>query len=77
MPQFASADYRLGKFDAITAGVKYGWQTSSGNDFAVRLEYYRQDGDIPSDQLVGNQTSDALYPGLDAVIFNLSYGFGK
>jgi hypothetical protein len=77
MPQHASADYRLGRFDAITAGVKYGWQTSSGNDFAVRLEYYRQDGDIPSGQLVGNQTSNALYPGLDAVIFNLSYGFGK
>jgi hypothetical protein len=77
MPQFASADHRLGRFDAITAGLKYGWQTGSGNDIAVRLEYYRQDGEIPSNQLAGNQGAASPYPGLDAVIFNVSYGFGK
>jgi len=77
MPLFASADYRLGSFNAVTAGLKYGWQTGSGHDVAVRLEYYRQDGDIPSDQLTGNQDSASLYPGLNAVIFNISYGFGK
>lgn len=76
LPQFATADYRLGSFDAITAGIKYGWQTSAGNDFAVRLEYYRQEGEIPSGQLLGNQNPDTLYPGLDAIIFNISYGFG-
>jgi hypothetical protein len=76
-PQFASADYRLGRFNAVTAGLKYGWRTGSGNDIAVRLEYYRQDGDIPSSQLAGSQDSASLYPGLDAVIFNISYGFGK
>jgi hypothetical protein len=77
MPQFASADHRLGRFDAITAGLKYGWRTGSGNDIAVRLEYYRQDGEIPSNQLAGNQGAASPYPGLDAVIFNVSYGFGK
>jgi hypothetical protein len=77
LPQFASADYRLGRFNAITAGLKYGWRTGSGNDIAVRLEYYRQDGEIPSSQLAGNQGSAPSYPGLDAVIFNFSYGFGK
>ncbi len=75
LPQFAAADYRLGRFDAITAGIKYGWQTSAGNDFAVRLEYYRQEGEIPSGQLLAGQDSDSLYPGLDAIIFNISYGF--
>lgn len=75
LPAFASADYRLAAFDAITAGVKYGWTTSSGNEFAVRLEYYRQDGDLPPDQLLGDHSSESLYPGLDAVIVDFSYGF--
>ena len=76
LPQFASADYRLGNFDAITAGLKYGWRTSSGRDFAVRLEYYRQEGEVPPDQRVGSQDRSSLYPGLDAIILNFSYGFG-
>jgi hypothetical protein len=75
LPQFASADYRLGSFDAVTAGLKYGWRTSSGRDFAVRVEYYRQDGEVPRDQLAGKDGS-SLYPGLDAIIVNFSYGFG-
>jgi hypothetical protein len=47
----------------------------SGNDFSVRLEYYRQDGEVPAEQLVGGQNQDSLYPGLDAIIFSFSYGF--
>lgn len=76
LPQFASADYRLGNFDAITAGLKYGWRTSFGHDFAIRFEYYRQDGKIPAGQLIGSQDQSSLYPGLDAIILNVSYGFG-
>jgi len=76
LPSYASPDYRLGDFDAITAGVKYGWETESGSDFSVRLEYYMQDGDVPRDQLIGNQLQRDLYPGLDAIILNFSYRFG-
>lgn len=76
LPLFASADYRLGNFDAITAGLKYGWRSASGHDLSVRLEYYRQDGEVPGTQLIGLQDASALYPGLDAVIFNFSYAFG-
>jgi hypothetical protein len=25
LPEYASADYRLGNFDAVTVGAKYGW----------------------------------------------------
>jgi hypothetical protein len=73
---FASADYRLASFDALTAGLKYGWRTGSGHDLSLRLEYYRQDGEVPAGQLIGGQDPSALYPGLDAIIFNFSYGFG-
>lgn len=73
---FASSDYRLGDFDAITFGVKYGWKTRGGNDMSVRLEYYMQDGDAPSDQIIGNQATRDVYPDLDAVIAQFSYRFG-
>ena len=77
LPQYASSDYRLGNFDAITAGIKYGWKTGSDNDMSVRLEYYVQDGEVPAEQIIGNQSQRDLYPGLEAIIFNFSYGFGK
>lgn len=77
LPQYASADYRLGDFNALTAGLKYGWKTGSGNDMSVRLEYYRQQGDVPAGQIIGNQSQRDLYPDLEAVIFNFSYRFGQ
>jgi hypothetical protein len=73
--EFASADYRLGEFDAITVGMKYGWKTRSDNEMSVRLEYYMQDGSAPSDQIIGNQVGRELYPDLDAIIAQFSYRF--
>jgi hypothetical protein len=75
LPEFASADYRLGSFDAVTVGVKYGWQTAAGNDFALRLEYYRQEGEVPQEQLIGSQDAQALNAELDALILSFSYRF--
>lgn len=75
LPTFASNDYRLGNFDALTAGVKYGWTTRSDHDLSVRLELYQQRGDIPSDRLIGNQVGTVTYPDLDAVIAQFTYRF--
>lgn len=72
---FASADYRLGDFDAITLGMKYGWTTRNDNEMSVRLEFYRQDGSAPADQVIGNQAGRELYPDLDAIIAQFSYRF--
>lgn len=76
LPDFASADYRLGNFDAITAGLKYGWKTSGRNDMSVRLEWYQQSGTVASDQLIGNQVGRDNYPDLNAIIGQFSYRFG-
>ena len=76
LPAFASADYRLGNFDAITAGLKYGWKTRGGNEMSVRAEIYRQSGTIPGDLLIGNQVGRETYPDLDAIILQFSYRFG-
>lgn len=76
LPAHASADYRLGEFDAITFGIKYGWETVSGNEWSARLEYYTSDGKTPGDLLIGNQAGRQIYPDLSAIIAQISYRFG-
>lgn len=76
LPSYASADYRLGEFDAITLGLKYGWKTVSGSEWSARLEWYSADGDAPGNLLIGNQAGREIYPDLDAVIAQISYRFG-
>ncbi len=76
LPQFASSDYRLGEFDAFTVGAKVGGKRTSGNQWSVRLEYYSQQGNIPGDQIIGNQANRVQYPDLDAIIAQFSYKFG-
>jgi hypothetical protein len=77
LPAFASADYRLGSFDAITAGLKYGWKTRGGTEMSVRAELYQQSGSIPGDRLFGNQVGRETYPDLDAIIVQFSYHFAR
>jgi len=77
LPAHASADYRLGNFDAVTLGLKYGFATRSGQRFSVRLESYQQRGSIPGDLLFGNQVGLVEYPDLDALIVQFSYHFQR
>lgn len=77
LPAVASADYRLGDFDATTAGFKYGWKTRAGNDASVRLEVYRQSGNVSAGLLIGNQVERNNYPDLTAVILQFGYRFGR
>jgi Protein of unknown function (DUF3570) len=76
LPQHASADFRLGRFDAVTAGLKFGHRLSGGGEWSARLEYYQQTGEAPPEQIVGNQAHREQYPDLDAVIVQVSYRFG-
>lgn len=77
LPLHATNDYRLGNFDALTAGLKYGWETSGGNEWSMRLEWYMQRGDLDESDLIGNQAGLVEYPDLDAVIFQVGYRFGR
>lgn len=76
VPRYASADFRLGEFDATTVGLKFGHRMLSGNEWSARLEYYRQSGSIPNDQIIGNQVNRPQYPDLSAVIVQFGYRFG-
>ena len=75
LPRYASADFRLGDFDATTVGIKYGRETASGNEWTIRAEYYQQNGSVPRTQIVGNQANREQYPDLSAVIVQFGYRF--
>jgi hypothetical protein len=77
LPAYASADYRLGEFDAVTLGLKYGWETASGNQVSARLEFYSSDGTTPANLIIGNQQAGAIYPDLDAIILQFGFRFGR
>jgi hypothetical protein len=77
LPAYASFDYRLGNFDAITVGLKFGWKSRGGNDMSVRVELYQQRGDIPAGLLRGNQIGQVEYPDLDAIIVQFGYHFDR
>ena len=68
LPRYASADFRLGDFDATTLGIKYGHGTAGGNEWSIRAEYYQQNGSVPREQIIGNQANREQYPDLSAVI---------
>jgi len=61
IPQYISADYRLGDMTATTFGAKIGFMVN-GHANSVRLEMYQQSGD--------NSPSD-----MDALIFQYNYQF--
>lgn len=76
LPQYASADFRLGRFDATTLGLKYGYQLSNGSEWSVRLAGYQQSGSTPSSMLIGNQSRRESVSDLKAVILQVGYRFG-
>jgi hypothetical protein len=76
LPMFASADYRLGEFDAFTIGVEYGQETRRG-EIDARLEFYQQSGTADASAAVGVLAGYDLYPDLSAVIAQVSYKFGR
>jgi hypothetical protein len=77
LPAYASSDYRLGEFNAITAGLKFGWKTRNDHDLSLRVEWYQQMGSIPAGQLIGNQALRDNYPDLNALIVQFGYRFSK
>ncbi len=75
IPEFSSADYRIGEMSAYTVGLKYGVKLSDGNDLSFRLEYYRQDPKNAGHQAPGALKNVDLYESVDAIIAQVSYSF--
>lgn len=74
-PRFASADYRLGKFDAFTFALKYGIQRNNGQFINLRFGYYVQLGDRSPPDAIGAQRGLDLFPTVHALTGQVSYGF--
>lgn len=74
LPEFASADYRLGAFEGVTYGSKIGYRINRRSEVSARLELYQQTGDTIG-RPIGIQANYDLFPDLEAVIFQLSYSY--
>lgn len=77
LPAFATADHRLGEFDGLTVGLKYGQPTARGGEWSARIEYYTQSGNASPGSAVGSLANLELYPDLNALIAQFSYKFGR
>ena len=75
IPEFASADYRIGEMSAYTVGLKYGMKLNDGNDLSFRLEYYRQNPKDAGHEAPGALADVDLYESVDAIIAQVSYSF--
>jgi hypothetical protein len=69
IPNNATADYRLGDMDAITLGLKYGYQ-----NWSLAFEYYLQMMDEPTDKF-GELNNQELAPDVGAVMIRFNYEF--
>ncbi|GHE77277.1 DUF3570 domain-containing protein [Thalassotalea profundi] len=75
IPQFASADYRIGEMDAMTIGMKYGIPLSDGEHLSFRIAYYQQSPKSDGTQAVGQLNDLELYSKVDAIMAQISYSF--
>jgi hypothetical protein len=72
---YASGDPRLGAFDGVTLGLKYGQTLSGGSQWSARLEYYKQIGrteGLPPKAGASLSQFD-LAPALDALMLTFGY----
>ena len=77
LPAYATADHRLGEFDGLTVGLKYGQATARGGEWSARIEYYTQTGNASPGSAVGALANFDLYPDLNALIAQFNYKFGR
>jgi hypothetical protein len=75
--QYASADPRLGAFNAYTGGIKYGSTLRNGYAWSIRLEYYTQRGQVTGLPTVAGAALSQfnLAPSLNAAWAILGFSF--
>ena len=75
LPEYASADYRIGDMTTYTLGVKYGRKLQGGKEYSVRLEYYAQMSEGNENTGLSELDGLDLYPDVDALMLQFSYSF--
>lgn len=75
IPEYASADYRLGDLTSTTFGILYGVDISALSQFSIRVEKLTQSGDGQPDEAFGKIRNQNLYPDINTWIVQLGYSF--
>lgn len=75
MPEFASADYRIGDMTAYTIGLKYGHRLAGGHEMSYRLEYYQQNPKNNGTAIPRELQNYDLFPTLKTITAQFSYSF--
>lgn len=76
LPDFATADYRLGPLKTITLGAAFGFHIlDSPGEWIVRGEYVRQTGDNHPAEAIGVQKQFDQFPALNVGTFVVDYSF--
>ncbi|QIR13905.1 DUF3570 domain-containing protein [Shewanella aestuarii] len=75
LPEFASADYRIGDMDAYTVGLKFGHRLSGGHEMSYRIEYYQQNPKNNGFDIPGELNNYDLFPAVKAIVAQVSYSF--
>ena len=73
MPAFASSDTRLGSFDALTYGIKLGFNVTERTEFYVNSGYYIQSGNSHPANAIGQLRNDNLFPASKAGFLFVGY----
>lgn len=73
---YASADPRLADFDATTTGIKIGKVLGVDNEISVRLETYKQTGNVSNNAPTGSDLAGQdSFADLDASWVQINYSF--
>ena len=75
IPEFASADYRIGDMSAYTIGLKFGQRLSGGHELSYRIEYYQQNPENNGTAIPGQLQNYDLFPAVKAIVAQVSYSF--
>lgn len=75
LPEFISADYRIGQMEAYTLGIKFGHILNNGHEISYRLEYYQQNPQNHGVSLLSGFNNHDLFPDVKTVIAQVSYKF--
>ncbi len=75
VPEFISADYRLGDMQSLTFGIKYSQMLASDNKMEFRLELLSQTNDPSPGSKIGSQADRQLILDTEASILQFTYSF--
>ena len=75
LPQYVSADYRIGKMNTYTVGAKFGTKLAQGNELSFRIALYQQNPENDGVAAPGVLANVELYEKVTAVMAQVSYSF--